>query len=186
MDRAVDLLVSLAVGIVGSVLAGAWFQPILEQWTGYQLTFAMSWIAKRFGSRPPLEGSWRQIWHVQESLNYPETNSSDLTLHQFARFVCGDFTATSRNGGVCRYRLHGRMERGNFLTGIWYDRDGYGYFGSFKLRLHEHKEAASGQWLGSKQNTAIAAGPWEWRRDQAICASASTGSSVGECVRSST
>lgn len=154
-----DHIFSFALGVLASAIAGAWVQPLLTSLTKYHVVI---WLAKIPALSGKMSGLWIQKWEVMGSEVWPTTNKSEMELRQIGSFIAADWTATTREGTVCSYRLSGRIVRDTYVSGIWFDRDSTGYFGSFLLRLRQDRGECKGLYMGNRSNAEITAFNWKW------------------------
>lgn len=159
----INFLTGLVLGGLVSAVAGAWLQPLFEEWTGYHVIRAFFWIFEKTRRQGVLSGEWNQCWVAQQSSNFPVQNGSTLTIKQFGGYIAGEYDVISKTGEHYKYRLYGRMNR-NHITGAWQDCQSLGYFGTFKMRVHESRTIAEGMWIGSRHNQTVSSGNWEWTR----------------------
>jgi hypothetical protein len=106
-----------------------------------------------------LTGRWRQAWSVQ-SKQYPPLNESIAEVLQVGGDVYGEFVS-----GTQTYRLTGTIDRGNVVTGRWYDVAGGGtYFGAFQLIVAPIPNRMNGRWVGFRETNRVDGGEWIWER----------------------
>jgi hypothetical protein len=80
------------------------------------------------GTTVSLSGRWKQNWRVSSS-RYPLENPDIAVVTQIGSQFRAESTVKGRPFVIC-----GQIQRGNILTGTWYDREsGATYFGALSL-----------------------------------------------------
>jgi hypothetical protein len=111
------------------------------------------------GTVSSLSGRWNQAWNV-ESTSYAERNESIAEVRQIGTEFKAEFEAEGR-----MYIMDGEIQRGDIVTGRWYDREqGATYFGAFQLKIHPKHKHMRGKWLGFTDGGNIRCDAWEWAR----------------------
>lgn len=114
-----------------------------------------------FGDRTQvsLSGRWHQIWHVKSS-NHKKENAGIAELRQMGSSIVGTTESDNR-----QFMIEGEIERGDMLTGRWYDRErGTTYFGALQLRIFPIPNKMVGKWIGFSHKGKVKSGDWEWTR----------------------
>lgn len=151
-----SLIVSLFVGIVGSLLATFLF-PALQDACAATIARLIGWLP--FRKRGSLSGLWTGKWHV-ESARYPPVVTDDqVTVRQFGN----RFYARFSTGPLDCY-LVGRIDAGRYITGTWYDEADGGYHGAFQFVIDPTTRDFRGRWIGFSTSGEIKTGLWEWTR----------------------
>lgn len=111
------------------------------------------------GTTVSLSGQWTQDWKVSSS-RYPCDNPSIAEVTQ----IGSQFEARSSVQGR-PFIIRGQIQRGNVITGTWYDREGGAtYFGAFQLIIEPIPNRMVGKWIGFSGNNRVKEGDWEWAR----------------------
>ena len=111
------------------------------------------------GTTVSLTGSWMQNWRVL-STRYPAENPSRAEVTQ----IGSQFEARSSVQGR-PFMIRGQIQRGNVVTGTWYDREGGAtYFGGFQLIIDPIPTRMVGKWIGFSKSNSVNEGDWEWTR----------------------
>src|SRR5262245_44780665 len=118
-------LISLGIGMIGSLIAAALF-PGIQTWSMSVLTRLIGWIPRRRGAF--FGGRWEVEWHVESFRYAPIELDRSVRLHQLGNRLYAKFRA----GGIDCY-LIGTVDAGRYVTGTWYDATEGGYHGAFQL-----------------------------------------------------
>lgn len=111
------------------------------------------------GTSVSLSGLWTQNWKVVSS-HYPLENPAEATVTQ----IGSQFNALSTVEGR-PFFIRGEVQRGNVVTGTWYDREGGAtYFGAFQLVIDPVPTRMRGRWIGFSDSNQVKEGEWEWTR----------------------
>jgi len=106
-----------------------------------------------------LNGNWEQTW-VVDSGGTATPNGSVAEVAQAGNRVRATFQSLGNT-----YEVSGVIERGNIVTGRWYDTTpGPTYFGSFQLVIDPLGNEMQGVWIGWSKKGSVRSGEWTWRR----------------------
>lgn len=113
-----------------------------------------------------LSGVWKQTWVTMTKEGDRRTNESIAELAQAGNRVRATFQSLGHT-----YEMQGTIERGNLVTGRWYDTAaGPTYFGAFQLVIDALASEMKGQWVGWSQSGMVRADEWIWTRISAKAA----------------
>lgn len=111
------------------------------------------------GTTVSLSGRWEQNWKVVSS-RYPPENPTTAEVTQIRNRFDALATVQGRP-----FVIRGEIQRGNVVTGTWYDREGGAtYFGAFQLIIDPIPNRMVGKWIGFSDRNCVKEGDWEWRR----------------------
>jgi hypothetical protein len=155
-----SLIVSLCVGIVGSLLATFLF-PSLQDACATVITRLIGWLP--FRKRGSLSGLWTAHWYVN-SKRYPPVVTEDLVV---VRHLGNRFYARFSTGTLACY-LVGRIDAGRYITGTWYDEADGGYHGAFQFVIDPTTRDFEGKWIGFSTSGEVKHGRWKWVRSRPL------------------
>ena len=147
-----------AIAWVATIVLSVVFTILIQE----QIYWALASILRGIPPRNPR--SVQGIWHANYSyrLSNHETREEEqfIELRQFRHYVWG----SNLTGSKHHYRIHGKLDRGIYLTGLWdASLDRNMYHGAFQLILAPTGETMKGQWVGFSSHGHVNHGPWEWR-----------------------
>jgi len=124
-------------------------------------------VVRIFGGYAPIaRSSPRGIWKGR--YDYSTEGVVKVEEHYFAVRQIGKYVVMKTfSKGSAWYRLRGKLDQQNFLTGIWEERtpDGRFYHGAFQLTIHPQGSEMSGRWVGYNRRYIIMGGSWQFKRE---------------------
>jgi hypothetical protein len=159
LDISIKDIILLIVGAIISAIVFIILAPFVEKPINNFLVRILNKtrISYLFRPKTSIEGLWKQKWNVGQSTHFHNSNEADTILKQINKTIYGEYISGERI-----YRLQGKIERDQYLTGTWEDiSEGNVYFGAFQLYIHIHATHMTGKWIGfSSDSNTIKSGDW--------------------------
>lgn len=160
----ITVLVSLSLGVIGSLLAAAFF-PGMQSLAASAIVRRIGWLP--FGQPALLGGLWTVTWHVQSDRYAPSETDESVQVRQLGKRVYARFRT---RGGEWWYVV-GTIDGGRYVTGTWYDATQGGYHGAFQLIIDPGSHDMAGLWIGFSRGGIVKSGAFEWKRRVAAISS---------------
>jgi len=155
-----------ALTLVGRALLAAFMTDVARR-AGTSIKFIR--IFDRYTSFLFKHSVWSGEWEVNWAVNSPNFKKNNRDIVELSRClnnIAMEASGTTTKGKKITYGFVGKLSRDkSIVTGTWFDRrkGGFGYHGSFQLKLAGSADKATGIWIGFSETAGnIKSGQMDW------------------------